>query len=102
MPRPGAAGSVLRTRLPDDVTRCQALVSRYVIDRPSGLNAYCPESQWTAGAIVEGGGPAVGRAVVGAAVVADVVGVVLAVGVEPPHPATASIATRAAAPARTA
>src|SRR6184192_145554 len=48
------------------------------------------ESQWTAEAIVDGVAPAVGRAVV------------LAVGVEPPHPATASIATRAAAPARTA
>src|SRR5881296_595973 len=57
------------------------------------------ESQWTAEAIVDGVAPALGRAV--AVVVAEVVGLERTVGVEPPHPATASIATRAAAPART-
>jgi hypothetical protein len=58
------------------------------------------ESQWTAEAIVDGVAPALGSAA--AVVVAEVVGLERAVGVEPPHPAIASIATTAAAPARTA
>src|SRR5438094_4268964 len=39
MPRPGAAGRMLSTRLPEAVTKCHALVSRKVSKRPSGLKA---------------------------------------------------------------
>src|SRR3981081_4375022 len=38
-PRPGTGGRVVSTRSPEGVVRCQALPSRYVTDRPSGLNA---------------------------------------------------------------
>ena len=45
MPRPGAAGRVVRTRLPAALTRCHASRSRYVSALPSGLKAYWPESK---------------------------------------------------------
>src|SRR6266566_8236078 len=44
MPRPGAAGSVARTRFPDGPTSRHALLSMYVSSCPLGLNAYRPES----------------------------------------------------------